>query len=448
MAQAIRPLIIAETANPEWVSVPLEGWSLSTALQKLTNAHIVTQIRNRDAFLRAGLIEGEQFTAINSEALASTLWRAGEFLRMGEGKGWTTVMALSAIDYPYFEHLVWKQFGDAIQAGHFDVVHRVTPLSPTISSPIARKCQRAGVPFVMGPINGGVPWPPGYDAERRREREWLSYVRSAYKLLPGRLKTLSAASAIIAGSRHTQSEVPDRFQDKCVYIPENAIDEARFSLAPKTGLNKPLRGCFIGRLVPYKGPDMLITAAADLLRAGRLELDFIGDGPMMGELKQLAEREGVTDAINFRGWVAHEDLQSVVREADLFTFPSVREFGGAVVLEAMMLGVVPVIVDYGGPGEHVIEGTGFKIPIGRRETIVDNLRKTLTSLVDNPNNLTEIAQNARRRVQDKYTWHRKAEQVIEVYDWVTGRSSQKPDPFMRPRKSEAPQPELTDLAIK
>lgn len=432
MADKIRPLIIAETANPEWVSVPLEGWSLSTALQKITDAHIVTQVRNRDAFLRAGMIEGEQFTAINSEAVARVMYRIGKVLRMGEGKGWTTLMALSSIDYPYFEHLVWKQFGDDIKAGRFDLVHRVTPLSPTIASPIARKCKRVGIPFLMGPINGGVPWPEGFDAERRREREWLSYVRGAYKLMPGRIATLSAASAVIVGSRHTESEIPERFRDKCVYIPENAIDDARFSLPPKEGLNSPLRGCFIGRLVPYKGPDMLITAAADLMREGRLELDFIGDGPMMGELRQLAEREGVTDAINFRGWVAHEDLQSVVRESDLFTFPSVREFGGAVVLEAMMLGVVPVIVDYGGPGEHVIEGTGFKIPISRRDELVANLRAELRKIVDSPEVLPEIAHAGRQRVQDKYTWARKAEQVCEVYDWVSGRRPDKPDPFINP----------------
>lgn len=425
----VRPkvLIIAEAANPEWVSVPLVGWSLATALRQVAEVHIVTQVRNREAFLRAGEVEDETFTAIDSEAIARPMWKLGQMLRMGEGKGWTMMQAVSALSYPHFERLIWRRFGDDLRAGRFDIVHRVTPLSPTAPSPLAAKCARVGVPFVMGPLNGGVPWPKGFDAERRREREWLSYLRGAYKALPGRLATLRHASAIIAGSKHTASEIPEEFREKCVFIPENAIDPMRFS-KPARPEGDVLRAGFVGRLVPYKGPDMLIEAALPLLKSGRMRIDMVGDGPMLPGLRQFAADQGVADAVTFHGWKPHNEVQDVLGQCHILSFPSVREFGGGVVLEAMALGLVPMIVDYAGPGELVTEAFGIKLPIGTRDEIVARFGAALTEVAGDMARLAPMADAARARVDEVFTWGRKAGQVGDVYDWVLNGGA-RPAPF-------------------
>ncbi len=421
-----RVLAIAEAANPEWVSVPLVGWSLATALRQVADVHVVTQIRNRDAFLRAGLTEGTDFTAIDSEAFARPLWKLAEKLRMGEGKGWTTLQAINAVSYPYFERLIWRQFGEGIKAGDWDIVHRITPLSPTISSSLAGRCARARVPFVLGPLNGGVPWPKGFDAERRREKEWLSYVRSAYKLLPGSRATFIKAGAVIVGSHHTASELPAAVKDRTIYIPENGIDPARFNRTA-TPDDDVLRAVFLGRLVPYKGADMLLSAAEPLLRAGRMTLDIVGDGPMMPALQAQAEGfQGVT----FHGWKAHTEVQDILARCHVLSFPSIREFGGGVVLEAMALGVVPLIVDYAGPGELVTPEVGFKVPVGSRDEIVAGFEQALDKLAANPAALKPVAEAAKARVESHFTWARKAEQVRGVYDWVLGgQTGETPRPF-------------------
>ncbi|PZQ51717.1 MAG: glycosyl transferase family 1 [Rhodovulum sulfidophilum] len=413
-------LVIAEAANPEWVSVPLVGWSLAEALRAVADIHIVTQVRNRDAFLRAGRVEGVDFTALDSEALARPAWTLASVLRMGEGKGWTMVQALGALSYPWFEHLLWRRFGPEIQAGRYDIVHRVTPLSPTVPSPVAAKCAAAGVPFVLGPLNGGVPWPKAFDAERRAEREWLSYVRGAYRLLPGRRGTMAAA-AILAGSRHTERELPEAARARTVYLPENAVDPARFAprARPCAG---PLRACFIGRMVPYKGPDMLLEAAAPPLRDGRLRLEMIGDGPMLAGLRAQAAALGIAGAVTFHGWLAHRAVRDVAAECQLLAFPSIREFGGGVVLEAMALGLAPLVVDYAGPGELVAPGTGYKLPLGSRAEIVARFAGALDALAADPAGVAATGARARARVLEDFTWDAKAAQVARVYDWVLGRA--------------------------
>ena len=413
-----RVLVIAEAANPEWASVPLIGWSLSQALGELTEMQLVTQVRNREAILRAGLHEGADFTAIDSESVARPMWKLAEMLRMGEGRGWTTVSAISTLTiYPHFERLVWRRFGGAIRAGEYDLVHRITPLSPATPSRLATWCRRAGVPFVLGPLNGGVPWPAGFDQVRRQEREWLSYVRGAYKALPGRGRTLRDAAAIIVASRHTESEIPARYREKCHYIPENAIDPARFSLHAQPGAG-PLRACFIGRMVPYKGPDMLIEAAAPLLRDGRMVLDMIGDGPLLPALREQAQALGVADAVHFHGWLAHDQVQYTAARAALFAFPSIREFGGGAVLEAMVLGLAPLIVDYAGPSELVGEGLGYKVPLGTRAEIIARFTETLAQLEGDRAGRAATGQRARAHVLEHFTWPAKARRIAALYAQV------------------------------
>lgn len=411
--------MIAEAANPEWVSVPLVGWSISTALARLHDVHIVTQIRNRDAFLRAGLVEGRDFTAIDSEAVARPVYKLAEVLRMGKGKGWTMVSALtSAIAYPFFERKVWDRFKADITGGRFDLVHRITPLTPTANSSLAWKVRSAGVPFLMGPLNGGVPWPAGFDSERRREKEWLSYVRKLYLLSPSRTRMLRATSAIIVGSRYTQSELSPSIQPRTIWLPENGVDQTRFNQRAKQDISGKLRACFVGRLVPYKGPDMLIEAAEQLLRDGRFHLDIVGDGPLRPALEAMVTERGLNASVTFHGWVEHTDVQNILAKANLFAFPSIREFGGGAVLEAMAVGCVPLICDYAGPGELVDASIGFKVPIGSRPEVIAGFRRALSEIVDDPSALPALSRACLARIANDFTWDAKARQISQVWDWI------------------------------
>jgi glycosyltransferase involved in cell wall biosynthesis len=130
--------------------------------------------------------------------------------------------------------------------------------------------------------------------------------------------------------------------------------------------------------------------------------------------------------VRFNGWVEHQVVQQHLRACHVFGFPSVREFGGGAVAEAMALGLVPIVTDFGGPGELASPESSFVLPLGERAQIVASLREVLEGIVRDPGPLSTMGERARRRVLELFTWPAKALQTRQVYDWVLGRRS-KPD---------------------
>jgi len=416
--RTLRVLVLAEAANPDWTSVPLLGWSHVNALSKVCQTHLVTQIRNREAIENIGWKEGQEFTAINSEKLAAPFHKIALLLRGGDNLGWTISTALNSLIYPYFEYLCWKKFKTDLQDGKFDIVHRITPVSPTAPSYLARKLRKAGIPFVVGPLNGGVPWPKQFRRLQHKEKEWLSYIREIHKLLPGYHSLRKNASAILAGSMATKNQLPTKFAQKTFYIAENAVENTRFSLRNNSDYSLPIKAVFVGRLVPYKGADMAIEAMKDLLFSGAIEFDVYGSGPEEDHLKNICKSFGVEKKVHVHGFVPNTQLQQRFVKGDILVFPSVREFGGGVVLEAMALGVVPIVVDYAGPSELVTEKTGYSIPIGNRQEIIERLKSRLTDICSNPGQLAAMREAGIDRVQNYYTWEQKAKQDLKIYNWL------------------------------
>jgi glycosyltransferase involved in cell wall biosynthesis len=322
---------------------------------------------------------------------------------------------------------VWERFGPRIRAGKFDIVHRITPLTPATPSFIARKVREAGAQFVLGPLNGGVPWPKGFTSVQHREREWLSHVREMYRLWPGYHSTRRHASAILVGSRTTYEQMPRSYRHKTFYMPENAIDPARFTSRRNRRATLPLRAIFVGRLVPLKGMDMMLEAAAPILREGKLTIDIVGAGPEETPMRQFIQCENVAGSVHFLGWLQHERVLQRISDSDLLLLPSIREFGGGAALEAMAIGVPPLVLNYGGPAELVTPASGFLVDMGSREQIVRRLRETLAQIVADPSLIESRSAMAYRRAHQLFTWTAKARQTLAVYDWVGGVTKARPD---------------------
>lgn len=413
--ERLRVLLIAEACNPAWSSVPLVGYNLAQALACRPDLQITvaTHVRNRPMLADSELAQRASIHYVDNEWLTGPLFRLSKWLRGGTTLSWTTVTALAWPSYQVFESALFARFRRQLEAGYFDLIHRVTPLTPTIPSPLAGWVR---TPMLLGPLNGGLPWPTEYPELRRQEREWLTPLRGLYRKMPGYGTCWRHLAGVVAGSRHTATEIPADFRGRRFYIPENGIDPTRF---PLQGASQPtgkrFRFLTAGRLVPYKGVDLTLEALAgsSLLRQ-QSELVVIGDGPMRQSLENQAAAAGLTDCVRFLGWLPQAELANQLRTAQAFAFPSLREFGGGVVLEAMASGLAPVVVGHGGPGE-LVGDCGVVLPLQPRQQLVADLRQAMESLVSDPGRTRALGQAACERVRNEFTWERKADRIVAAY---------------------------------
>jgi glycosyltransferase involved in cell wall biosynthesis len=123
-------------------------------------------------------------------------------------------------------------------------------------------------------------------------------------------------------------------------------------------------------------------------------------------------------------------MQQLLR-ADVLVFPSIREFGGGVVFEALALGVVPVVVDYGGPGDIVHEQVGFRVALTNEQDMIAQIEKILCGLAQDRKRLAAMQEAGRRYAGQSLSWDGKAKTVTDILYWVLGKG---PKPYLPPPK--------------
>jgi glycosyltransferase involved in cell wall biosynthesis len=425
----LRILLLGPDCNPEAVSIPLEVYSHGAALAQLHDVTLVAGSSVEDALRRAKA----PFRAI--EVVRTPLldrifdWIFRKILKSNYDTQIGTAFA-----YPFsvlFEWYAWRQLRRRIFAGEFDVVLRLSPLTAVLPSAFAFFLRNGPIPFVIGPINGGLPWPPGF-TQLANQREWISGLRSLYRFMPFARSTYRHATAIIAGSSQTYKEFSS-FHQKLFFVAENGINRsACYNDSRRTEPGARLDLIFVGGLVPRKACDLALRAAATLLRGGVARFIVVGDGPERNRLEQLTKSLGIEEAVSFCGWLSHAEVLRRMRSADVFVFPSVREFGGGVVFEALAVGAVPVVVDFGGPGDTINPEVGYKVPLTNESAVVLEIEKVLANLAGNRELLSRLRQQGMAYARERLTWDAKAQSTTQVLNWAVRRG---PKPNFPPPKT-------------
>jgi glycosyltransferase involved in cell wall biosynthesis len=419
----LRILVLAPESSPEAISIPFVTYSNAAALAELHDVTLLVRSTVEEPVRRAKAA----FKSVEVVRMPLLERFYAWALRRVFKYNYDT-QALTAFGYPYslaFEWSAWRQFRKRIFAGEFDVVLRLMPMAPTLPSPFAFFLRKGPVPFVLGPLNGGLRSAPGF-SQPDKHSEWVWTVRNLYRYLPFARSTYRYAAAIIIASYHMRAEF-SAYRDKMFFIPENGI--ARSLCLPDSRIPEPgakLKLIFIGGLVPRKACYIGLRAAAPLLRKDLAHFTIIGDGPERQRLEELVRSLEIEKGVSFCGWLGHAEVIKRLRSSDVVVLPAIREGGGGVVFEALAGGTVPMVLDHGGPGDIVNPEVGYKVPPSNENNVVSEMENILAELSSNRDLLQRLRQQGMSYARKCLTWEAKARSVTSVLRWVL-QQGPKPD---------------------
>jgi glycosyltransferase involved in cell wall biosynthesis len=187
-------------------------------------------------------------------------------------------------------------------------------------------------------------------------------------------------------------------------IPQVAIRPADF------GQTGRLRVLFVGRLFTVKRPDIVLRAVSCV---ENVSVRFVGDGPMLEELKRLAEELGVADRTEFAGWCGYDEMSTAYLNADVVVLPSLWEAFGLTNLEAMAHGRFAIGTNVGGISEqieHMKTGLLFRVDD------YAELASHLEWIQRNPQEAANIAEAGRQVALSRDSWSMIAKRTAEQYD--------------------------------
>ncbi|GHV93393.1 hypothetical protein AGMMS50268_38960 [Spirochaetia bacterium] len=238
----------------------------------------------------------------------------------------------------------------------------------------------------------------------------------AFFLRPLINNTLKRADLIVVAAKGTIDGSPylSEYRDKCIIIPYG-VKLDKFQLYHNT--NFPVKNCvlkfiFIGRLVYYKGCEVLLRALA---RTENASLVIIGDGYLAARLKEVTSELNIVDRVQYLGSVSEEEKHRQLQMCDVFILPSIEksEAFGIVQIEAMAYGkpVINTNLMSGVPDVSIHNETGLTV----EPNDIDALAKAIKWFVQHPNERKTMGLNARKRVEEYFTYEREMDGILKVY---------------------------------
>ena len=171
----------------------------------------------------------------------------------------------------------------------------------------------------------------------------------------------------------------------------------------------PVRLIMIARMCEQKDHPTLFRALQEL-RDLEWHIDLIGDGPLRGEIGNLAQELGLAERVSVLG--LREDAVRLLARAHVYLLVSNWEGFPRSILEAMRAGLPVIASDVGGVSESVADGaSGFLVPRSDVRVLADRLRR----LIESPSLRLTMGKKGRVRYEQRFTFERALDETLAVY---------------------------------
>jgi len=177
----------------------------------------------------------------------------------------------------------------------------------------------------------------------------------------------------------------------------------------------------IGRLAPEKGFDIAIVAFSQILeRFPNAHLIIAGDGPLRGELEELADEQGLNGHVHFPGAVPHKEIPALLNTATLVVIPSRQDSFPVVAVEAAQMGRPIIASCIGGLPEAIVDGeTGLLVDAED----VQGFSTAITRLLGDRAEARRMGRAARERAMTLFNFDRYVDAYDGLYAKVIARFS-------------------------
>ncbi|XHX79914.1 MAG: glycosyltransferase family 4 protein [Stenomitos frigidus ULC029] len=301
-----------------------------------------------------------------------------------------------------------------VKEHEIDLVFEPTPITPKGLS-----CMYdLGVPVVIGPMCGGLEFPPAFRymdslMTRLSIRVGRALAQIGHLLVPGKLQ----AKALIVGNDLTAAALPKGYGGKVYRVEESGVDLSLCQSVTQTDQapNDPVRFVFFARFVDWKGVQFLVEAFKQVAPKTNAVLELIGDGMLLEATKAQVAALGLQDKVNFHGRLTLDDSIKLISSCQVYVVPSLRECGGNAILEVMAMGLPLIATNWAGPGLFVNDSCGILVEPSSRQGFVDGLAEAMLRLAASPELRHKLGQGSAKRVTESYfDWDSKTDRILEI----------------------------------